>query len=51
MKNRKRDSVPSGDDEGDYTSEFKASLRRSVFDLESGRTHSLSKVMENIYKK
>ena len=32
--------VPSGDDEGKYTPEFRASLVRGMSDIRNGRTHS-----------
>ncbi len=34
------DLVPDGDDEGKYTSEFKASLLRGLLDIKHGRIHS-----------
>lgn len=34
------DLVPKGDDEGDYTNEFKASLLRGLIDIKHGRTMS-----------
>lgn len=33
--------IPSGDDEGEYSEEFKASLLRSLEDIKLGRTYSL----------
>jgi hypothetical protein len=36
------DLIPSGDDEGAYTPEFRASLLRGLLDIRSGRTFSLS---------
>ena len=38
------DLVPSGDDEGQYTEEFKASLLRSLADVKHGRTYTLKEV-------
>jgi len=34
------DLVPDGDEEGKYTSEFKASLLRGLLDIKHGRIHS-----------
>jgi len=42
------DIVPSGDDEGEYTEEFKASLMRSLIDIKKGRTHSLEDVKKQL---
>ena len=36
--------VPSGDDEGKYTPEFRASLMRGMSDIRNGRTHSAGDV-------
>lgn len=38
------DLVPEGDDEGAYTSEFKASLLRSLLDSRHGKTYSSEEV-------
>jgi DNA-binding TFAR19-related protein (PDSD5 family) len=38
------DVVPSGDDEGQYTEEFKASLLRSLSDVKHGKTYTLKEV-------
>ncbi|MCP4646387.1 MAG: hypothetical protein GY852_01460 [bacterium] len=38
------DLVPSGDDEGKYSEEFKASLLRSLSDMKHGRVYSLKEV-------
>ena len=38
------DLVPSGDDEGEYSEEFKASLLRSLSDMKHGRVYSLKEV-------
>lgn len=38
------DIVPSGDDEGQYTEEFKASLLRSLADIKHGKTYTLKEV-------
>ncbi len=42
------DLVPSGDDEGEYTDEFRASLVRSLSDFRHGRTHSLEDVKKKL---
>jgi hypothetical protein len=42
------DFVPSGDDEGEYTDEFKASLIRSLSDIKHGRTYSMDEVRERL---
>ncbi len=42
------DLVPSHDDEGEYTEEFKASLLRSLADIKHGRTFSLSEVKKQL---
>ena len=36
--------VPSGDDEGKYTPEFRASLLRGLTDIRNGRAHSTEDV-------
>lgn len=36
--------VPSADDEGEYTEEFKASLIRALNDAKRGRVHSMEEV-------
>jgi hypothetical protein len=36
--------VPSGDDEGEYTDEFRASLFRSLIDLKGGRTYTMQEI-------
>lgn len=38
------DIIPSKDDEGEYTEEFKASLIRSLSDIKRGRLHSIQEV-------
>ena len=40
--------IPSGDDEGDYTEEFRASLLRSLTDMRSGRTYSSTEVKKRL---
>lgn len=42
------DFVPSGDDEGEYTSEFRASMIRSLADIKHGRTYSINEVRERL---
>jgi len=42
------DLVPSGDDEGGYTKEFKASLMRSLSDIRHGRTYSAEDVRKQL---
>lgn len=42
------DLVPTGDDEGEYTDEFRASLLRSLSDMKHGRTHSLDEVKKKL---
>lgn len=42
------DLVPSGDDEGEYTDEFRASLLRSLSDIKHGRTYSAEEVKKQL---
>lgn len=42
------DLVPSGDDEGTYNEEFRASLRRSLSDIRQGRTHTLQETRKRL---
>jgi hypothetical protein len=42
------DLVPFGDDEGEYTDEFRASLLRSLADIKHGRTYSLDEVKRQL---
>ncbi|HLC68770.1 MAG TPA: hypothetical protein VJH24_02930 [Candidatus Bilamarchaeaceae archaeon] len=42
------DLVPSGDDEGAYTEEFRASLLRALGDVKHGRTHSTEQVKKQL---
>jgi hypothetical protein len=42
------DLVPSRDDEGEYTEEFKASLLRSLADIKHGRIHSPGEVRKRL---
>ena len=46
--NKLIDLVPSGDDEGDYSDEFKASLLRGLGDIKHGRTASLDDVKKRM---
>ncbi|MEW5995992.1 MAG: hypothetical protein AB1657_00145 [Candidatus Micrarchaeota archaeon] len=48
MKNRKRGSVPSGDDEGKYSKEFMASLRQSLSDYRNGRTVTFDEIKKKL---
>ena len=41
------DLIPSRDDKGEYTEEFKASLLRSPADIKNSRVHTLSGVRKN----
>lgn len=40
--------LPSGDDEGEYTEEFKASMMRALIDIKHGRVHSIHDVRKNL---
>ncbi|MBU0590742.1 hypothetical protein KKF81_07015 [Candidatus Micrarchaeota archaeon] len=42
------DLVPSGDDEGEYTKEFQASLLRSLSDIKHGRIYSMEEVKKHL---
>ncbi len=42
------DLVPSSDDEGKYTREFRASLIRALADIKHGRTYSISEVKKSL---
>lgn len=42
------DLIPSGDDEGKYTDEFRASLLRSLSDIKHGRTYSVEEVKKQL---
>jgi len=42
------DLIPSGDDEGKYTQEFRASLLRALIDIKHGRTYSTEEVRKNL---
>ncbi len=40
--------IPEGDEEGNYTEEFRASLLRGLFDIRTGRTYSSSEVKKRL---
>jgi hypothetical protein len=42
------DLIPKGDEEGEYTDEFRTSLLRSLLDIRSGRTHSAAEVRKRL---
>ncbi len=42
------DLIPSKDDEGEYTDEFRSSLLRSLSDIKHGRTHSMEEVKKQL---
>jgi hypothetical protein len=42
------DLIPSGDDEGEYTEEFKASIIKGMLDIKHGRTYTLEQVEERL---
>ena len=42
------DLIPSGDDEGEYTEEFKASLMRAIADVKRGRVYSMKDVRKEL---
>jgi DNA-binding TFAR19-related protein (PDSD5 family) len=42
------DIIPEGDDEGRYSSDFRASLLRGLLDIKNGRTHSTEEVRERL---
>ncbi|MFH0884800.1 MAG: hypothetical protein V1861_03755 [Candidatus Micrarchaeota archaeon] len=42
------DLVPSGDDEGEYSEEFKASLLRALSDIKRGRVYSSEEVRRKL---
>ena len=42
------DLVPSSDDEGEYTEEFKASLLRALSDVKHGRIYSADEVRRKL---
>lgn len=44
------DAVPKGDDEGEYTEEFRRSLRRSLSDMENGRSYGLREARDSLLR-
>ena len=42
------DLVPTGDDEGEYTEEFRASMLRSLYDIRQGRVHTLKEAKQSL---
>ena len=42
------DLVPSGDDEGEYTPEFKMAMIRGLMDIKRGRTYTLEQVEKEL---
>ena len=42
------DLIPAGDDEGEYTPEFRNSLLRGLLDIRSGRTLSLAQARKTL---
>jgi hypothetical protein len=42
------DPVPSKDDEGEYTDEFRASLFRGLLDIRHGQVHSSEDVRKRL---
>ena len=42
------DLIPSGDDEGEYTEEFKASIIKGMLDIKHGRTYTLEQIDERL---
>ena len=44
LLNSLMDLVPSGDDEGEYTEEFKNSIIRGMLDIKHGRAYTLEQV-------
>ena len=40
--------IPFGDDEGEYTDEFKASLLRALRDIKLGRTYSIDEIRNRL---
>jgi predicted transcriptional regulator len=40
--------VPEGDDEGEYTEEFRASLLRGLIDIKAGRTYTTEEVRRKL---
>ena len=42
------DLIPKGDDEGEYTDEFRASLLRSLSDIKHGKVYSVEDVKRQL---
>ncbi|HUY69993.1 MAG TPA: hypothetical protein VMV00_00290 [Candidatus Baltobacteraceae bacterium] len=42
------DLVPNGDDEGEYTPEFKMAIIRGILDIKHGRTRTLEQVEKEL---
>ena len=42
------DLIPEGDEEGEYTDDFRASLLRSLLDIKNGRTYTASEVKKKL---
>ncbi|MCL5090244.1 MAG: hypothetical protein M1382_03690 [Candidatus Marsarchaeota archaeon] len=42
------DLIPSGDDEGEYTEEFKYSIIKGLLDIKHGRTYTLEQVEKKL---
>jgi hypothetical protein len=40
--------IPEGDEEGKYTSDFRASLLRGLLDIKSGRTYTTAEVKKQL---
>jgi hypothetical protein len=40
--------IPEGDDEGEYTSEFRTSLVRGLLDIKSGRTYTTEEMRKKL---
>lgn len=42
------DLIPTGDDEGDYTPEFKNSILKGLIDIKKGRVYTLEQVEKKL---
>ncbi|HUC39093.1 MAG TPA: hypothetical protein VL944_03105 [Candidatus Acidoferrum sp.] len=42
------DLIPTGDDEGEYTPEFRNSILRGLLDIKRGRVYSLEQVQKRL---
>jgi hypothetical protein len=40
--------IPAGDDEGEYTDEFRTSLVRGLLDIKNGRTYTTAEVKKQL---